>query len=100
MLLARPCHVNRDHRDKPGDDDEVTIRNGANRRAKVVKKNRVKRLVQSRDEVRRDPTSEPEAAEASVTFALGREMFAKISEVEGIRLSDEAKQAFAEFDAQ
>ena len=31
--------------------------------------------------------------------ALGRETFAKISEVEGIRLSNEAKQTFADFDA-
>jgi hypothetical protein len=67
---------------------------------KVVKKNRVKRLVRSRDEVRGHPTSEQEAAEASMTFALGRETFAKISEVEGMPLSDEMKKAFAEFDAQ
>jgi hypothetical protein len=31
---------------------------------------------------------------------LGRQAFVKISEVEGIRLSKEAEQAFAEFDAQ
>jgi hypothetical protein len=29
---------------------------------------------------------------------IGREAFAKISEVEGIRLSDEARAMFAEFD--
>jgi hypothetical protein len=26
MALARPCHLNRDHRDKPGDDNEAIIR--------------------------------------------------------------------------
>jgi hypothetical protein len=33
-------------------------------------------------------------------FVLGREAFAKISEVENIRLTDDMKQAFAEFDRQ
>ena len=67
---------------------------------KSVKKNRVKRLLQSRDEARGRPASGQEAAKASGASALGCETFAKISEVEGIRLSDEAKRAFAEFDAQ
>lgn len=31
-------------------------------------------------------------------LTIGREAFAKISEVEGVRLSEEAKEAFAEFD--
>jgi hypothetical protein len=38
----------------------------------------------------------PEAVDAPT---LGRHAFAKISEVEGIRLDDEMKAAFAEFDA-
>jgi hypothetical protein len=71
-----------------------------NRREKVVKRKRFDRPVRSRDEVRGRSPREQAAAEASVTSALGRETFAKISEVEGIRLSQEAKRAFAEFDAQ
>jgi hypothetical protein len=39
-----------------------------------------------------------EAPEANQGDILGREQFAKISEVEGIRLSDAAKNALAEFD--
>jgi len=35
---------------------------------------------------------------ASEQPILNRDTFAKISEVQGIRLSDEMKQAFAEFD--
>lgn len=44
----------------------------------------------------------PARAEAAklVEPVLGREEFAKISEVEGFRLSDDMKQAMAEFDRQ
>jgi hypothetical protein len=40
------------------------------------------------------------AAKACRAFVVGREAFARISEADGIRLSDEMKNAFAEFDAQ
>jgi hypothetical protein len=39
-----------------------------------------------------------EALKADEAYILGRGQFAKISEVEGVRLSDAAKEAFAEFD--
>jgi hypothetical protein len=39
-------------------------------------------------------------ARAAEQPVLGRDAFAKISEVEGIRLTDDMKQAFAEFDRQ
>jgi hypothetical protein len=41
-----------------------------------------------------------EAAVMGQRFGLGRKAFAKISEVENIRLTDEMKQVFAEFDRQ
>ena len=37
-------------------------------------------------------------ADAKGAFVIGRAAFAKISEVEGIKLSDEARVMFAEFD--
>ena len=36
---------------------------------------------------------------ARESFTIGREGFAKISAVEGVRLSDDMKQAFREFDS-
>ena len=46
------------------------------------------------------PRRRRKASGESEQPVLSREAFAKISEVEGIRLSDEMKEAFAEFDAQ
>jgi hypothetical protein len=64
-----------------------------------TKKCKLKKRPASRAE-RAPSNAGEETLVAGQRFVLGREAFAKISEVENIRLTDDMKQAFAKFDRQ
>ena len=71
-----------------------------------MKKQDFHRSAKSVQKVRRKPRGKPAAVRSDQTpitaesYSVGRRAFAKISEVGGIRLSEDAEAAFAEFDAQ